>query len=37
MARDNQGQEILQDYQDRQRFLETLGEACAKTGFRVEA
>src|ERR1035437_1388999 len=34
MARGSHGQEIFQDDWDRQRFLETLGEACAKTGFR---
>jgi len=31
MARASRGQEIFQDDQDRQRFLETLREACAKT------
>src|ERR1035437_1812748 len=34
MARGSHGQEIFQDDQDRHRFVETLGEACAKTGFR---
>jgi REP element-mobilizing transposase RayT len=37
MARGSHGQEIFQDDQDRQRFLETLGEACEKTGFRIHA
>ena len=37
MARGNHGQELFQDDRDRQRFLETLGEACAKTGFRIYA
>jgi REP element-mobilizing transposase RayT len=37
LARGSHGQEILQDDQDRQRFLEKLGEACAKTGFRIHA
>src|ERR1019366_7766331 len=37
MARGTHGQEIFQDDQDRQRFLETLGEACEKTGFRIHA
>ncbi len=37
MARGSHGQAIFQDDQDRQRFLETLGEACAKTGIRIHA
>ena len=37
MARGNQGRAIFEDDKDRQRFLETLGEACAKTGWRVHA
>jgi REP element-mobilizing transposase RayT len=37
MARGSHGQEIFQDDQDRQRFPETLGEACAKTGFQIHA
>jgi REP element-mobilizing transposase RayT len=37
LARGSHGQEILQDDQDRQRFLEKLGEACAKTGFWIHA
>lgn len=28
---------IFRDDADRQRFLETLGEACAKTGWQVHA
>jgi putative transposase len=37
MAGGTHAQEILQEVQDRQRFLETLGEACAKTGFQIHA
>lgn len=37
MARGNQGRRIFDDDKDRQRFLETLAEACAKTGWRVHA
>jgi len=37
MARGSHEQEIFQDDRDRQRFLEMLGEACAKTGFRIHA
>lgn len=37
MARGNHGQEIFQDDRDRQCFLETLGEACEKTGWRIHA
>jgi REP element-mobilizing transposase RayT len=37
MARGNQGHAIFRDDQDRLRFLETLGEACEKTGWRVHA
>jgi REP element-mobilizing transposase RayT len=37
MARGNQGQPIFRDDQDRRRFLETLEEACRKTGWRVHA
>ena len=33
----NQGRAIFRDDQDRERFLETLGEACGKTGWRVHA
>jgi REP element-mobilizing transposase RayT len=36
-VRDSHGQEVFQDDQDRQRFLETVGEACEKTGFRIHA
>ena len=28
---------IFRDHADRQRFVETLGEACAKTGWQVHA
>jgi REP element-mobilizing transposase RayT len=37
MARGNQGREVFGDHQDRQRFLDTLGEACAKTGWQLHA
>jgi len=37
MARGNHGQAVFHDSQDRQLFLETLGEACGKTGWRVHA
>jgi REP element-mobilizing transposase RayT len=37
MARGNHGQGIFQDYRDRQCFLETLCEACEKTGWRIHA
>jgi REP element-mobilizing transposase RayT len=37
MARGNQGRATFKDDRDRQRFLETLGEACDKTGWRIHA
>lgn len=37
MARGNRGGPIYNDEQDRLRFLETLAEACDKTGWRVYA
>ena len=37
VARGNRGRPIFKDDKDRQRFLETLGEACEKTGWRVHA
>ncbi len=37
MARGNHGQEIFKDDRDRQCFLETLGEACEKTGWEIHA
>ena len=37
MARGNHAQAIYDDDQDRQLWLETLGEACEKTGWRVHA
>jgi hypothetical protein len=37
MARGNQGQPVFRDDQDRGRFLQTLGEACEKTGWRIHA
>jgi REP element-mobilizing transposase RayT len=37
MARGNHGHEIFQDDRDRRCFLETLGEACEKTGWRIHA
>ena len=37
MARGNERAEISRDDQDRQRFLETLGEAVAQFGLRLQA
>ena len=37
MARGNQGREICDDDCNRKRWLETLGEACAKTGWCIHA
>jgi REP element-mobilizing transposase RayT len=37
MARGNQGQPIFKDDQDRRRLIETMAEACEKTGWRVYA
>lgn len=37
LSRGNQGQEIFRDDPDRKRFLETLTEACEKTGWQVHA
>jgi len=37
MARGNHGQPIFADNPDRKRFLETLEEACRKTGWRIHA
>jgi len=37
MARGNQGRAIFADDRDRQRWVETLGEACEKTGWRLDA
>ena len=37
MARGNQGREIYQDDRDRKLWLDTLGEACGKTGWRLHA
>ena len=37
MARGNQGRSVFRDAADRRRFVETLGEACGKTGWRVHA
>lgn len=37
MARGNHGQAVYVDDQDRKRWLETLGEACGKTGWRIHA
>jgi putative transposase len=36
-ARGSHGQAAFGDNADRQRFLETLGEACEKTGWRIHA
>jgi putative transposase len=37
MARGNQGQAIFADDLDRKVWLETLAEACEKTGWRIHA
>src|SRR5262249_6221493 len=37
MNRGDRREDIFRDDQDRQRFLETLGEACAKTNWQVHA
>jgi putative transposase len=37
MARGNYGQDVFQDDPDRRCFLQTLGEACEKTGWVVHA
>ena len=37
MSRGNRGEAIFRDDRDRVRFLEALGEACEKTGWRVHA
>ena len=37
MNRGDRRQSIFADDQDRKRFLETLGEACQKTGWQVQA
>ena len=37
MNRGDRGEPILRDDQDRERFLATLGQACAKTGWQVQA
>jgi len=37
MSRGNRQERIFLDDQDRQQFLQTLGEACQKTGWQVHA
>jgi REP element-mobilizing transposase RayT len=37
MNRGDRREEIFRDDKDRERFLETLGEVCAKTGWQVQA
>ncbi|HEV2210754.1 MAG TPA: transposase, partial [Verrucomicrobiae bacterium] len=37
MNRGDRREDIFQDDEDRQRFLQTLGEACEKTGWQVHA
>ena len=37
MARGNHGSPVYEDDQDRKRWLETLAEACEKTGWRIHA
>ena len=36
MSRGNRREAIFEDDQDRRRFLVTLGEACEKTGWKVQ-
>ena len=35
MARGNEGRDIYDDERDRKLWLETLGDACEKTGWRI--
>ena len=37
MARGNQGQATFEDDPDRRTWIETLAEACEKTGWRIHA
>ena len=37
MSRGDRREDIFKDDQDRERFLAKLGEACAKTGWEVQA
>ena len=37
MARRNRGRALFKDDPDRRGFLETLAEACEKTGWRIDA
>lgn len=37
MARGNRGQDVFRDDRDRQCFVDTLGEACEKTGWEIHA
>ena len=37
MSRGDRREPIFKDDADRKRFVETLGEACAKTGWQVHA
>ncbi|MDR3564235.1 MAG: transposase [Negativicutes bacterium] len=37
MNRGDRREAVFQDHQDRQRFLETLGEACQKTSWQIHA
>ena len=37
MNRGDRREALFEDDRDRQRFLETLGEACGKTGWQVQA
>ena len=37
MGRGNQGKAIYADEEDRRRWLETVGEACEKTGWWIHA
>ena len=37
MARGNQGRALFADERERRLWLETLAEACGKTGWRIQA
>jgi putative transposase len=37
LDRGDRREAIFRDYRDRARFLETLGEVCARTGWRIHA
>ncbi len=37
MSRGDRREDVFRDDEDRQKFLSTLGEACAKTAWQVQA